>query len=229
MSYILDALRKSDQQRRQGGVPTLPAVAVAALSPERPALSLYGPPVLVLILAVVMTINWVRSWPVEPAMIAAGAEKPREAPLRQAAPSAVPSLLVVPPSPPVASPAAPLPEAPAVRRRLLPATATDTRLPPPGAGVAGPRDAALAMPEMQTDRGASMASADMPLAIRQQIPPLVVAAHLYSSKPRDRLVSINGRTLREGDSVTPELVLEQITPEGMSFAFRGYRFQRNAQ
>ena len=42
--------------------------------------------------------------------------------------------------------------------------------------------------------------------------------------PKDRLVGINDRMLREGDSVEPGLVLEQITPDGMILSYKGYRF-----
>ena len=53
--------------------------------------------------------------------------------------------------------------------------------------------------------------------------------HLYSGKPKDRLVGINDRTLREGDSVEPGLVLEQITPDGMVLSYKGYRFLRGTR
>jgi len=56
-----------------------------------------------------------------------------------------------------------------------------------------------------------------------------VGVHAYSSKPRDRLVSINSKLLREGDQLAPDLRLEQITPDGMIFTFRDYRFRRGVQ
>lgn len=220
MSYILDALRKSDQQRKQGGVPTLPVAAITALSPERPAYLAFGPPMLVLILAIGIVVAWVRSWPVESTMSTTGVEKSLAVPVRQPVPAALPPLLEVPPAAPVAA---------TPRQKSLSSTSRHTRNMSPPAVAAKVRDSAPATAEIQADRGAPMASADMPLSIRQQLPPLAVAVHLYSATPRDRLVSINGRTLREGDSLTPDMKLEQITPEGMVLTFRGYRFQRNAQ
>jgi general secretion pathway protein B len=47
---------------------------------------------------------------------------------------------------------------------------------------------------------------------------------VYSGKPKDRLVGINDRMLREGASLGPDLVLEQITPDGMVLSYKGYRF-----
>ena len=48
---------------------------------------------------------------------------------------------------------------------------------------------------------------------------------MYSSKPDERLAYINSKKLREGDSVMPGLMLEQITPDGMIFSYKGYRFK----
>jgi general secretion pathway protein B len=66
--------------------------------------------------------------------------------------------------------------------------------------------------------------AELPLAIQQDIPKLSILFHLYSGNPKDRLVGINDRTLREGDPVAPGLVLERITPDGMVLSYKGYRF-----
>ena len=71
--------------------------------------------------------------------------------------------------------------------------------------------------------------AELPLTIQQEIPAMTIPLHAYSSKPRDRLVSINDRMLREGESLTPGLRLEQITPDGLIFSYKGYRFRRGVQ
>ncbi|WP_161626934.1 general secretion pathway protein GspB [Sulfuricella denitrificans] len=71
--------------------------------------------------------------------------------------------------------------------------------------------------------------AELPLPIQQEIPAMTIPLHAYSSKPRDRLVSINDRMLREGESLTPGLRLEQITKDGLIFSYKGYRFQRGVQ
>jgi general secretion pathway protein B len=66
--------------------------------------------------------------------------------------------------------------------------------------------------------------AELPSAIQQEIPKLSILFHLYSGNPKDRLVGINDRMLREGDPVAPGLVLEQVTPDGMVLSYKGYRF-----
>lgn len=71
-----------------------------------------------------------------------------------------------------------------------------------------------------------MSMDELPLQIQQEIPVMAVQLHAYSNIPGERLVSVNSVRLREGGFLTPDIRLEQITPEGMIFSYKGYRFQR---
>jgi len=75
----------------------------------------------------------------------------------------------------------------------------------------------------------AMSMAELPLPIQQEIPAMTIQFHAYSSKPANRLVGINSLMLHEGESLTPGLKLEQITPEGMIFSYKGYRFLHGIQ
>ena len=55
---------------------------------------------------------------------------------------------------------------------------------------------------------------------------MTISVHAYSGNPGDRLVGINNRLLREGGYLVPGLKLEQITPDGMIFGYKGYSFRR---
>ena len=55
MSYILDALRKSDQQRQRGAAPTL-LLGQATAVPKQPALLSYG--LLALVLVAIAAWFW---------------------------------------------------------------------------------------------------------------------------------------------------------------------------
>jgi len=55
---------------------------------------------------------------------------------------------------------------------------------------------------------------------------MTVTVHAYSATPKDRLVGVNDKLLREGDSLAPDLVLEKITPDGMVLSYKGTKFQR---
>ena len=74
-----------------------------------------------------------------------------------------------------------------------------------------------------------MAMEELPLGIRQELPELTISMHAYSPNPAKRLVSINNKLLREGDTAASGVNLEKITPDGMVFSFRGYRFSRGVQ
>ncbi len=222
MSYILDALRKSDQQRRLGAVPTLSTVSAASAAPARSALPVYGS-IGTILIAIGIAIGWLRPWhPDPPAVIAAVAPIPIAAPA-QAAPTAAPSPRN---EPPTAAPAAPVIASPPPRRKVSIATQGKTHNAPVAAVATpvpqgGKADEAPQQPPL--------AGSDLPLSNPQDFPRMTVAVHAYSARPQDRLVSINDRLLREGDALAPDLKLEQITPDGMIFTYRGNRYRRGVK
>ena len=67
---------------------------------------------------------------------------------------------------------------------------------------------------------------ELPVQIQREIPEMTVQLHAYSSNPGERLVYINGNRMQEGETVTPGLRLDEITPDGMIFNYKGYRFKR---
>lgn len=58
------------------------------------------------------------------------------------------------------------------------------------------------------------------------IPKLSLSFLVYSDKPEERRVTINGKVLREGDEVTDGLRLQRITHEGAVFDYRGFQFHK---
>lgn len=66
----------------------------------------------------------------------------------------------------------------------------------------------------------------LPIEIQKEIPALKLSFLVFSDKPQDRMVSINGEMKREGQEVAPGLKLEQITPEGAIFSYKNHRFQK---
>lgn len=232
MSYILDALRKSDQQRQRerGVAPTLLTAQASVAAPRRPAFWPYGLLAAVL-LGAGIAIGWLRPWqaappPLAPPPIAARAHisNPQApAPLRQMPEMAgmTAQELPAPDATPVLLPAARIevkpPDIPAPASIGM--TATLASVPAPIADKhANPVDAA------QEPR--AMLLTELPVSIQQEIPAIAIQLHAYSARPADRLVSINSMLLHEGESLTPELKLEQITPEGVILSYKGYRIQR---
>ena len=239
MSYILDALRKSDQQRRRNAAPTLLLEPAAAEPPRQPALFAYGLLALVLLGAGV-AIGWLRPWQSEPTPQMPSAStptlpEPRQIPAPQVvpAPEPVPALAAQHAAPAITGPA---PAAAVGSMPALPTAAIEpshTRpkvvqkeaaapVPVAAAGGSSPPGAAAAA-------AAVMTMAELPLAIQQELPPLSISVHAYSGKAAERLVGINGRLLHQGDSLAPGLALEQITPDGMILSYKGYTFRHGVR
>lgn len=64
--------------------------------------------------------------------------------------------------------------------------------------------------------------------IQDQLPSLSFSAHLYASDPQERWVRVNGRRLEEGDSITSDLSIEEISSDTVLLNFRGQRFTMKA-
>jgi len=74
-----------------------------------------------------------------------------------------------------------------------------------------------------------VALSELPDNIRRSIPAIGFSGHVYSSEdPKQSSVMINGRKMKEGTSVSRDLVLEKITENGAQFSFKGYHFRLGA-
>jgi general secretion pathway protein B len=65
---------------------------------------------------------------------------------------------------------------------------------------------------------------DLPKELRDRIPRLAMSMHYYSSDPGRRLVRINDRLLHEGDWLSSELHVVEITATGAILDFQGKSF-----
>jgi len=250
MSYILDALRKSDLQRQRGAPPTLLAVQDSAVERKRPALLAYGLLAAVLVGAGIV-IGWLRPWqseqeaPVRPETVAA---RPLESTPRQpaaatseTAPQPNPELKMQNATQPMQAAPTPSEVAPQIKPKRKPKPKPPARAKPVTDGLSGedaaaPGATAAAAPEQPVDIAADaadaqavMSMADLPPSVRQELPAIKISVHAYSANPGGRLVGIDSRILREGDFVVPGLELEEITPDGMIFGYKGYRFHRGVK
>jgi len=211
MSYILEALKKSDQQRQRGAAPTLQAAQITVAAPKRPLFIYYGLLAAVLLGAGIM-IGWLRPWQPElppPVTEPIAAKSPISISQQTASASltAPPEML-----------GAMKPNNPALVNSGTPGAAApipDKPMPEKSASIAG----------VAQEQKAILFD-ELPLQIQQEIPAMTVQLHSYSGNPSERLVYINSIRLREGESLMLGLRLEQITPDGMIFSYKGYRFKR---
>lgn len=202
MSYILDALRRADAERQQGGVPGLhtpPSPQAAAPVVPSPWLP-WAAAALLLIVAGALAWWWMRPAAVAVTVVAVPAVAP-----------AVASAEALPPAPALPPPAAaPLP----IVVSAAPAAPAATAVPAATASAALAPPAPKTVPLQQLDSD-----------LRRQLPPLVVGGSVWSDSAANRFVILDGQVTREGESVAPGLVLERIQPKSVLLRWRDMRVE----
>ena len=254
MSYILEALRKSDQQRNRGATPTLFGEQEPAVVRRRPAFILYGVLAVALIGAGV-AIGVLRPWQTpqtemaerSPIVVRApvAAPSPATAQPSVAPPSPSKPLDTIAPVPAMPAPdvatapkAEPKPIARPKRRVDRPIRKAETAVADKSKTDAVPQsrsevpaeEPANAEPPATAAANAEPVStmAELPASIRDELPKIKITVHAYSGRPASRIVGYENRILREGDYLVPGLRLEEITRDGMILSYKGYRFSRGA-
>jgi len=200
MSYILDALKKSDQQRQRGATPTLPSAQATMAAPKQPV-SLYYSMLAVILLGAGIAIGWLHPWQTEQAVAKPSVARPAIADLGQTVQTA---------------------RTVQAEMEAKPQQSWPTPPPAPAAPVVSP-----GKPVGFADAGQEpkvQPLSELPLAIQNELPAMTMQLHSYSSKSGSSMVSINSRMLKEGESLSPGLRVEQITADGVIFSYKGYRF-----
>ena len=246
MSFILDALKKSETDRQRQSGPALFEVRVAPPRSRLPRWAIAIALLLVLNLGVVlwMLLRHQTRANVPPAATA-GAPAPSTVP---AAPASLP-----PPAPATAAPppAASAPPVPVVgASAAVPASASPPALtnPPPappvppvaaaaspatGAEPTNPEDYAPAEEPAAPGLGSHVrrgTASGVPLyeeiasAPGTRLPQLRLDLHVFAGRPEERFVMVNMHKLREGDSLPEGVHLDSITPEGAVMSYQGTKF-----
>lgn len=231
MSYILEALKKSDQQRQLGATPTLLTAQRPMAPPKQPMYWYFGLFATALLGAGIF-IGGLHPW------------QTAAEPVAEKSPISIPQGIAPAPLPKslaqeLAAPSSAHAVQPAsITAGIQPEIHTSTRTerhtasPKAAAPIPSPAPLKLAAPTDAAEAALEPAvtpMAELPHLIRQELPTMKIQVHAYSSKPKDRLVSINDRILKEGDSLIPGLRLVQITPDGLIFSHKEYRFKRDIQ
>lgn len=245
MSFILDALRKSEAARRRSETPDLFATLPQAPAPARSgvawtlwAMAGFGAVSSAIALWLLLhrpdvpntapaaatgTQTAVDAGDTDPM---AGADVDADTDARTAAdetpvatavppPAAMPPATTPTPSPAPATTAATLP-AP------TPAIATPTRTAPPVAAPAPPP----APPAASGDRATALA--DLDPEVRRQLPALKLSMQVWNEDPQRRFVILDGQRLREGDTAG-DVVVERITRTDVLLSWRGARLRLPAE
>lgn len=233
MSYILDALRRADAERESGAVPGLHTQQFGVLpgddeAPRRPRVLIGTIVLLVIALGGVLAWNFF------------GTSEPPSKPVLQAQVTPAPAPVAVAPpvfAPPVFAPPT-MPMTPASAAAARPASAATTMAPPrppaprppvrrepPAATAATATQAAAATTAVAPPSDRIYTQAELPEAIRRELPKLSYGGGSYSGDKSSRLAFLNGQVFHEGDTIAPGLVLKQVKQKGAILAYKGYRFE----
>lgn len=211
MSFILDALRKSEHERQRSALPGLSQVPQATPVAHLPRWAL----VVIGVLAVSVLALGGAWWQ--------STRAPADSTV--AAAPTVQRRVELPPAPP----------APELRPSATTRTPSQTTLSPPSqtalAAAATPSPEAtepsFAAPSSQQPAADSaMLPSAAALAARGiALPPLRLELHAFSEQPRDRFVFINGRKYVEGERLIEGPQLVSIEPRGAVLSHGGQRFR----
>ena len=212
MSYILDALNKSEQERRGQHTPDLQTVHRAPppkFESKFPGLAAVG------VLAAI-NIAGLAYWLLSE---------------DQSTPQTPPSALVQPRPAQTVPAQTPGTETPAPAETISTRETTTTALtvaepastPDTEQGTLITPETFLSQPETKTESRVRIT--ELPINVQRQIPDLVFSSHLFSDEPSFRMVNINGKMRQEGDMVDSDLRLVEISEEGVVLGYRHYVFE----
>jgi general secretion pathway protein B len=229
MSFILDALKKSEAERNRKSGPVLMDMRIA---PPRRQL-----PIWVWVIATVLVANLallgyalLRGATKNAAATAPVTATPPAAVAPTTPAAAVSSGALPPPTLPAAgaqviTPANSSPEVPATGGVIMQSNAVIA----PGNGAADPaanNGAAAAPPSTAIGNYPTDLPSDDDLrATGVTLPELHLALHVYDDVAANRFVLLNSSRLREGQETAEGVMVERIEPTGVVLSWRGRRFR----
>ena len=244
MSFILDALRKSEHDRQRQTGPALVETPVATSKPKSNVWATAAIALLVVNLVAIGLLLIFKSRD-EPVVATSGSTAPPAAQV-----DAAPAAAAVPPAaqatvtrtlpqptvqapPPMLRPAESAPPEPGTRNPLAGEVsdgapsmdyeaAALASAPPQGPPAVVPTQRGTVVYESQPG------SVNLPMAdefaARAGMPEMRLELHVYSTRPQERFVFINGRKYSEGDSTQEGATVDEVTPDGVILNARGNRF-----
>ena len=220
MSFILEALRKSEQERQRQAGPGFAELRPAMTRPSFPAWAVALGVLLAINLLVLAIVMLRRDDASAPAASNSAASLPR-------------------PDPAAAAPAPVRTELPSERysaddRASLEDTARgagdEYSIAPEELAEAAPAEAE---PELQPPPRASSSDGESdprlptindPALQGANLPEMHLDIHVYATQPAERFVFLNNRKYREGDETPEGTTIERITRDGVVLSHRGVRF-----
>lgn len=197
MSYILDALKKSEQDRGNGAIPNVQTIHSSALNYHQEKRSLWP----WILIAVLITNVFILIYFLKPETISKNTSTENNAAINNVTIESSPTQEFK------------VKTAPAITE---PDTQQTTSIPNTNTihTKTSPKKKIKSIVDID----------ELPANIRRQIPDMVFSAHVYSSASIQRSLVINDRFMEEGSAFGHDLILVEITRNGAIFDFRDYRF-----
>jgi len=242
MSYILDALKKSDTERKQGDVPNLQTIHIPiAIEPQAP-LALYGL-ISVLLLVLAFIVGWIVADKEQPTGIVQVVEPElpqvvqtqgslndvAQADKALSTQTSKPVIQKNKHNAAVAEGTARVVQRKKTEIDIEPAKIDSTKIEP--ARVEPARDESASAESAKNNNSPTIQHAtrrpdlsdipylqEMPDYQQQSVPQMTFAGHVYSSAPSNRSVIINDVFMSEGDTVLQGIDVVEITPSGVVFS-----------
>lgn len=237
MSFILDAIAKSEQERQQLEVPNAQVLAVPAETPPPKKRLLPLLLIIALMLNAILVAVWMQSEKivetkietvsvvsptaqekietgVSEELIVEGIDNQQKV---EVAKTAEPQQLIVNSKPVISEPVEEEVaegwvriEPNSLQDSVRESTASSSATVEPGA----------------TDLLIVSRLYDLPESVRDDLPTVKFSGHLYSSDPASSVVFLdNQRPVMQGQQIVDEVFLNEITPDGVVVEFRGYLIQ----
>jgi general secretion pathway protein B len=257
LSYILEALRKSQQERDLGQVPTLETLPDASGGAAAgfnywgaAAVALAGLAVVIALYAALRGAPDLQSGPAEPSPPLAwglsGAPEETTQPSEPEAPAAAATGGGLAEDGPVDDAGSPGP----VPEEAGPQLADEPAAPSPRREASSaapseddkvPEDLRLEIeafkreirgqpepaPEEVAAKDVPPQELRLPRDVEERLPAFLMTVHIYDEDPAKRFVLIDGRKHREGDLTRQDVQVEEILPDGVVLGFEGHRFFRH--
>ena len=233
MSLILDALRKSEAERRRGQSPDLFASLPTASTTPRPTMLRMWPvfAISMLVLAALFAF-WMTRQDIAPIVTEAaptGTQEVDAISLPQTGKAMEPAPIAVHPPPgPTATThaaAAPPPRPPTVQSAppaVASAASAAAAATPPASASSTPAAASAPTSTADSDAESLPPIAVLDAGERAALPPLKLSMHVWDSDPAKRFAIIDGQRVREG-SVVGNSVIAQIRHDGVVLDINGRR------
>ncbi len=223
MSYILDALKKSEQERGQGNIPNVQTVHSSSLNYDNEK-NTYWP--YILIAAVLLNLLAISYFIFDKEKKLHTGDSPATT---EKAPEATDTFLPTEMKVEVATKK----ELKTTQEKLINTTAENKNYPTINTKKLSPAPASKPTKTETTWKKETKKSVprtsnkfitdyyDLPDSIKSQLPIITVSAHVFSTNPLQRSVVINNNFMEEGEYISNRLILHEITKDGAIFDYQG--------